>query len=223
MKTVSVLFFPLLLCGNVGYAAMATEPMMDVVQANNDRGAGDAHSKTPIQVPWQKQSRAQKVVVGLGHEPSLRVLLLRQRFEKTKEQRSTAQPQEDIMSPLHEACLWGAGKLFDPPMIDKRLVNARDASGATPLHYVVGCPWFVKPKANDSDEVKRKYEEQCAIRCKIMWALFRTGADPTICDTFGDTPMDYAKEGGHDALVECLKKLIAINGPWDAKEACDES
>jgi hypothetical protein len=218
MKIALACCLMLLSCGDVGYAAMSSDAMMEVVQADVDEGAPDGKASRPVPVPWQKQSKPQRGGCRWAHEPSLRVWLLRYRFEKNKDQqlngciRSLAVVGEaPLTTSLHDACLWGDIKTFDVLVADKSLVNALDASGATPLHYVVGCPWLVKPAENAAEEAKAKYAEQCAIRCKMMRALLRAGASLTACDLCGDTPMDYAQDGKHDALVSCLERLIAVS------------
>ncbi|MCA8957885.1 MAG: HEAT repeat domain-containing protein [Planctomycetes bacterium] len=105
-------------------------------------------------------------------------------------------------TPLHYALLlhpWMVRKLLD----SKAPLDAQDKFGFTPLHIAVGC------QTPGEDPVTFSHPGSWAV---IRW-LLRAGADASIRDKTGRTPLDWAKQLKNIKAIEALTNPPAKRGP----------
>jgi ankyrin repeat protein len=99
------------------------------------------------------------------------------------------------MTPLHLAAPAGRVRGVEILLAHDADPNARMANddGPTPLHLVAG--------------MFAMYPEE---RLTIAELLLRSGADATLKRRDGKTPGDIAREGGHERLLDLLRKYVDI-------------
>ena len=129
-------------------------------------------------------------------------------------------------SPLHEAASSGNFVITHLLLENGANVNAVDANGRTPLHMAVieSSPKEPKEKRlvrrgvvalllkyGADPNIKDKYYSRTPLHyaardgaVEVVKAMLEHGADPTIRDSKGKTPLDLAKEAGHDEVVQIL-------------------
>ncbi len=131
-------------------------------------------------------------------------------------------------TPLHVAIQWGGHSSSLPALLIEKGVDvtARDNKGRTPLHYVVsrwargqesivalllrqGADINARDKNGSTalhDAVRHGSSEQVLL-------LMQCGANITILDSAGRTPLDLAKEKGETVCQALLQSTVVVSHP----------
>lgn len=134
------------------------------------------------------------------------------------------QAKGSLYVPLHAACACGRKEFFEMLITAGADINACDKWGATPLHFAAGRGQedaygvykviFKKRCIGCFEDTEcagcKLYKAQIAARSYIIKTLLFLSAKINVQDIYGKSPLDYARENGHDELVAALSNQQLI-------------